>query len=191
MLDTLVPNPLDNILPWSVVLLACAVGCLTDLRARRLPNALTLSLWTSGLAYATFTGGLPGLGAAFAASIILALPYVILFLGAGGGAGDAKMMAGVGAWLGIMHGSLALVAVALVGGVAGLAISFARGDARHTIGILATATSGLLGVAHGSLRFSECLAFMPPSGGSRRIPYGVAIFLGAALAFLGAQQWHA
>ena len=130
------------------------------------------------------------LGGALAASVVLAVPYVILFLCAGGGAGDAKMMAGVGAWLGLLDGGLALVSIALVGGLAGVVVSFARGDSRRTLGNLAFATTGVVGVAYGQLKPSECLAFMPPSGGTHRIPYGVAILMGVASAFVGAQLWH-
>lgn len=186
-----IPDPTLAITAWTVVLIACAVGCLTDLKARRLPNALTLSLWVSGLVFSTVTGGIAGFGGAFLASIILAIPYIILFICAGGGAGDAKMLAGIGAWLGLSHGLFALVAIALVGGIAGLAYSFARGHAGRTLGHLSTATTGFIGLAFGRLSPGECLAFMPPSGGTCRIPYGVAILLGAASAFVGAQLWHA
>lgn len=189
----LFPNPFESLTPWMVVLAACALGCFTDLHARKLPNLLTLPLWATGLVYSTVIAGLPGLAGSFGASVLLALPFIILFICAGGGAGDAKMMAGVGAWLGLSHGVPALIAVALAGGVVGLAFSLLRGEARRTFAHLSTATTGLMGVACGRLRFSECLGFMPPgaAAGARRIPYGVAIFAGVTLAFLGAVQWHA
>lgn len=187
---SVIPDPTHSLGPWLVVLVACAAGCLTDLKARRLPNALTLVLWATGLAFSTFVGGAAGFGGALGASVLLAVPYVILFLCAGGGAGDAKMMAGVGAWLGLFHGGFVLIMVALVGGVAGVAVSLAKGDSRRTFGNLAFATTGLVGLAYGRLKPGECLAFMPPSGGAHRIPYGVAIFLGVTSAFVGAQLWH-
>lgn len=185
-----IPDPTQQLGPWLVVLAACAAACMTDLRDRRIPNAITLALWISGLVFSVMTGGAADLGGAFAASVLLALPYVILFLFAGGGAGDAKLMAGVGAWLGLMPGGYVLVVVALVGGIAGLAVGLVRGQSRRTFGHLAFATTGLLGLAHGRLRPSECAAFMPPVGGAHRIPYGVAIFLGVTSAFVGALLWH-
>ena len=192
MIATLpIPDPTTLLVPWIVVLGACAVGTVTDITRHRLPNWLTLSLWACGLVYSGVAGGFLGLGEALLASVLLAIPYVILFLCAGGGAGDAKMLAGIGAWLGLAHGALALVTIALVGGAAGLVVSFARSEGRKTLGSLAYATSGLLGLACGHLKPGECLALMPPSGGSRRIPYGAAILLGAASAFVGAQLWHA
>jgi prepilin peptidase CpaA len=186
-----IPDPTAAPLAWGVVLVACAIGCVTDLRARRLPNALTLPLWLTGLVFAAVTGGLPGFAGALGASILLMIPYIILFICAGGGAGDAKMMAGLGAWLGLTHGLYALLVIALVGGIVGIAWSLCSGSALSLILKLRTALNGALGLAYGRLTPSECLAFMPPAGGSARIPYGLAICLGAAVAFGGGLQWHA
>lgn len=98
------------------VLLGIAV--VTDLRARRIPNWLTLLIVVTGVTNsavsgvpATFLQSLLGLVAGFG---ILLIPFA---LGAMGG-GDVKMFAGIGAWLGAM----ATMQVYLVAGVAGLII---------------------------------------------------------------------
>jgi prepilin peptidase CpaA len=191
MLDALpIPDPTTALVAWVVVLVACGIGCVTDLKARRLPNALTLPLWITGLVFSAAMGGVAGLAGAFAASIILAIPYVILFVGAGGGAGDAKMMAALGAWLGLSHGLYALVVIALLGGVLGIVWSVCDGSAGVLLAKLRTMTLGMVGFAHGRLTAGECLAFMPPAGGSARIPYGLAICIGSLAAFGGGLQWH-
>jgi prepilin signal peptidase PulO-like enzyme (type II secretory pathway) len=59
--------------------------------------------------------GWEGLGSSVAGAILLALPYAVLFVFAGGGAGDAKMMAGIGAWLGLKSGVTALLFVSIFG----------------------------------------------------------------------------
>lgn len=189
----LLPIPDPHLMPiaWAVVLMACVVGCVTDLRARRLPNVLTLPLWVSGLAFAFATGGLAGGAGAFAASVILAVPYIILFIGAGGGAGDAKMMAGIGAWLGLSQGLYALVVIALLGGVVGVVWSVCNGSASALFSKLRTAITGAVGLAYGRLTPAESLAFLPTAGGSARIPYGLAICFGALAAYGGGLQWHA
>jgi prepilin peptidase CpaA len=192
MLDAFpIPDPTAAPIAWGVVLVACVIGCVTDLRARRLPNAMTLPLWITGLVFAATTGGFPGLAGALAASVLLALPYIILFVIAGGGAGDAKMMAGIGAWLGLTHGLYALVVIALVGGAVGVVWSLCNGSAAVLALKLRTALTGAVGLAYGRLTPGECCAFMPPAGGSARIPYGLAIVLGALVAFGGGLQWHA
>lgn len=192
MFDALpIPDPTLAPVAWAVVLGACIVGCVTDLRARRLPNALTLPLWLAGLVFAGVTGGPAGLAGAFAASIILAVPYIILFISAGGGAGDAKMMAGIGAWLGLSQGVYALVVIAMLGGVVGIVWSMCNGSAVVLLMRLRTALNGAIGLAYGRLTPGECLAFLPPAGGSARIPYGLAICFGAMAAYGGGLQWHA
>lgn len=192
MFDALpIPDPTTALVAWVVVLGACVVGCVTDLKARRLPNVLTLPLWVTGLVFAAATGGVFGFAGAFAASVVLAIPYVILFVGAGGGAGDAKMMAAIGAWLGLSQGVYALVVIALLGGVIGVAWSLCDGSASALFAKLRTMTLGMVGFAHGRLTAGECLAFLPPAGGSARIPYGLAICIGSLAAFGGGLQWHA
>ena len=88
---------LPNLAAWLVVLTAAAAGAVTDARERRLPNALTAPLFISGLVFAGMAGGLAGFGDSLLASMLLAAPYLVLFAVAAGGAGDAKMMAAVGA----------------------------------------------------------------------------------------------
>jgi Flp pilus assembly protein protease CpaA len=105
---------------WGVVLGASLAAAILDVRRRRIPNALTVSLAIAGLAHAQYSAGVGGLGQAAVACVLVALPYVLLFVFAGGGAGDAKMMGAIGAWLGVPAGVVVLVAVAVTGGVLGL-----------------------------------------------------------------------
>ena len=100
-------------LQWGVVLVASLVAALTDLKDRRIPNVLTFPLLAAGLVQAACFDGFDGLKSSLLAAIILGLPYVVLFIFAGGGAGDAKLMAAIGAWLGLSSGVVALVAISI------------------------------------------------------------------------------
>ena len=100
-------------LQWGVVLVASLVAALTDLKDRRIPNVLTLPLLAAGIIQAGLFDGFDGLKSSLLAMVVLALPYVLLFAFAGGGAGDAKLMAAIGAWLGIEAGVVALVAISI------------------------------------------------------------------------------
>ena len=98
------PTPLDpsstEFLPWIVVLAATGIAAITDGLTSRIPNVLTLPLWVAGLVYGALSAGLWGGAESLVASLLLALPYILLFVYAGGGGGDAKIMGALGAWLG-------------------------------------------------------------------------------------------
>jgi Flp pilus assembly protein protease CpaA len=98
---------------WGVVLVASLVAALIDIKSRRIPNVLTLPLLAAGLAQAACFGGFDGLISSLGAAVILGLPYVLLFVFAGGGAGDAKLMAAIGAWLGLSSGIVALMGISI------------------------------------------------------------------------------
>jgi len=86
-------------------------------KEKRIPNALTLPLFIVGLLWSAWFGGLSSLAEAAGVSALMALPYIVLFLFFGGGAGDAKLMGAIGAWLGLKQGLMVLACVAIAGGV--------------------------------------------------------------------------
>jgi prepilin peptidase CpaA len=185
-------NPLAAV-QWGVVIGAALAAAIVDARSGRIPNKLTLPLFGGGLAWAWGMGGLAGLGEAMAACIVLSAPFIILFLGGAGGAGDAKLMGAVGTWLGLLNGTIALVAVVLVGAALGLLVAVAKGrfldvlqQVRGLAGrmILAGAPGVGLGAGGGMLRPGT-------QGESIPMPYGVAIFLGITAAGVGVVLWHA
>lgn len=95
-----------------------AVACLTDLRDRRIPNALVVALGTMGVGGAAlgWAPGLSGLDAVVGLGLgfLLWLPFHLAGLL---GAGDVKLFAAAAAWLG-PHGALdAALLTALLGGV--------------------------------------------------------------------------
>jgi prepilin peptidase CpaA len=104
-----------GIFQWGIILGASLVSALTDLKDRRIPNILTLPLLAVGIIQAVWFDGFDGLKSSLLAALLLGLPYVLLFVFAGGGAGDAKLMAAVGAWLGIESGIVALVFISIFG----------------------------------------------------------------------------
>lgn len=109
-----------NTVQWGVVLGASLAAAVIDLRTRKIPNWLTLPLAVAGLFCAGLLCGWSGLSDSLAGFFVLLLPYFILFALKGSGAGDAKMMGAVGAWLGLRAGVVVLLAVAVAGGVLSL-----------------------------------------------------------------------
>jgi Flp pilus assembly protein protease CpaA len=159
---------------WSVVIGASLVAAFWDVRTGRIPNVLTAPLWLAGMVYAAAVAGLPGLADACLASILLATPYIWLFAFAGGGGGDAKLMAAVGSWLGLVQGTVALFFVAMAGVVISVAALVAHRIRQGRVAHLGD-KGGL--VQPGNMR-------------NREIPYGLAILTGVLVAATGVTLWR-
>lgn len=115
-----------SLAPHVVLAAIVALAAHNDLRRRRIPNWLTLSLALSGLAASlirpdlTFGQSAAGLG------VGLLVPFVLFALGMLG-AGDAKLLAAIGSWMGPTDMLWVLLFTALAGGVMSLALAFWQG----------------------------------------------------------------
>jgi prepilin peptidase CpaA len=108
-------------------LVTAVVACVWDLRTRRIPNDVTFGSALIALAVATVIGGATGLVWALAGWGLGLLLFFPLFALRGMGAGDVKLLAAFGAWLG--PGAIVWVALysAIAGGVLAIAVALARG----------------------------------------------------------------
>jgi len=162
---------------WAVICLAALIGAVTDLRSRSIPNWLTIPVWFAGLAFALVQFGTMGLMDAILGSVVVALPYVLLFLFAEGGAGDAKMMGALGAWLGVINGLITLACVAMAGVFVAIAFAVYVQRQRAT-----TQTT------HGDLQSYDA---EPQCTSSMTMPFGVPILLGVLVSAVGVILWKA
>lgn len=84
-----------------VTLLSSVVAAFTDVVRFKVYNVLTLPLIASGVVYHAMVDGVDGVGVSiagmFAGLAVLTLPFLM----GGMGAGDLKLLAGVGAWVGV------------------------------------------------------------------------------------------
>ena len=173
---------------WSVVIVAATIGVVTDLRSRRIPNWLTLPVFLGGVLYAFTSAGWSGLGDSIAAAALLMLPFVVLFA-LGGGAGDAKLMAAIGAWLGLAQGVVVLVAVAAAGILAAMAYAVLKRKGREVAANLAVIGQNLAVAALSGSRMGEPIKGVPAQQ-QLAMPYGVAIFIGVCVAGMGVYLWR-
>lgn len=131
--------------PWLLAAVA------TDLRARRIPNALSASLALAALVAHAATDGWAGVSAALGGGAVMLLAFLPGWLARRMGAGDVKLAAALGVLAGWP-----------VAGTAGL------------LALLGLAASVL--VAGGVLALGWLLAF----GARTRMPYALAIAAGWA-----------
>ena len=164
--------------PGTISIIALAIlAAWSDIRTRRIPNALTFTGFVVALALRALAGfddvtaGLLGALLAFGVS-------VPLFVARGLGAGDVKLLTACGAFLGPGRLLNALLITAIVGGLMALIAIVRQGALVRTIrncGNIVLAT------------FSPARRADLPTLSSRgaiTIPYGVPIAIGAVLAWL-------
>ena len=88
-----------------------------DLRDHRIPNALVLGALLTALALQTAAGGWLGLGTGLLGAATGLVCFIPFYLLRGMGAGDVKLLACVGAFLGPKGALLAALAALIAGGV--------------------------------------------------------------------------
>jgi prepilin peptidase CpaA len=172
-------------LQWGSVLGASLAAAHLDLRSRRIPNVLTAPLLAGGLLSSAVACGWPGLAESLLATVLLALPYVLLYAFAGGGAGDAKLMGAIGAWLGLVQGGVVLFAVASSGVLLAFLLARSHGELALVGGRVRTVFHLLAASFLTRSDPRQAFASLPPTSQARKMPYGVAIFVGLSLAALG------
>lgn len=104
---------------WPVWLVAVVlvVAAVIDGAILKVPNWLTFPFIVSGWIYGFIAAGFPGLGYSLLGTFVGMMLLLLLRNRGGMGAGDVKLLAGVGAWLGCGVTFYAFLATAVVGGV--------------------------------------------------------------------------
>jgi prepilin peptidase CpaA len=125
-----------NTVPFAALCVA-VVGCVWDLRSRRIPNVLTFGAAAAAFAYHLATGGVGALGQSALGWLVGVLVFIVPFALGGLGGGDVKLVAALGAWIGLtddsfMAGGVIWLALytAIAGGVMAIAVSMACGYSR-------------------------------------------------------------
>ncbi|MEO6223195.1 MAG: prepilin peptidase [Vicinamibacterales bacterium] len=110
-----------------------ALACVSDLRTRRIPNVLTLSAGGGALVFHLATGGWSAAGWSLAGLLVGALLFFPMFALRGMGAGDVKLLAAVGAWIGPGQVATVALATSIAGGLIALVVALAHGYLRKAL----------------------------------------------------------
>jgi prepilin peptidase CpaA len=153
-------------------------GIVSDLRLRRIPNRLTLAILAGGLIFSVLAEPVwPGIRTSLA-GVAVGFGVWIGFYAVGVmGAGDVKYFAALSAWLGPSLSWRAALLAALIGGV--LATVFLLRNRRLARSLHGFALLPFLRSIKGAQ-----VVDMKPDEARGQLPYGVAMGLGAILAFV-------
>ncbi len=146
----------------------------------KVPNWITIPLIITGWAYCTVHCGWQGLGMSLLGTAVglgLLLPAYAI---GGMGAGDVKLLAGVGAWVGSAHTLYAFCASAMVGGLIAVGMIVWRRDWQFHLRQFFNITGEIM-----EIRDPNTLSAIAAErkGAMLLLPYGIPIAIGSIAYF--------
>jgi len=173
--------------PVVVVFIAVLVMAVTDLWRFRVHNALTLPLLISGLIYQGVTSGTPGLVNGLLGALFGFSALIVFWMMGGIGSGDVKLLAGVGAWLGLTLTFYVFIASSLAAGVYSIVLLITNRNVRETWVNLQIAWYRLKAVGRYLGSDSEVeRAATKAERRQRLVPFAAMVAIGLVVALLAA-----
>lgn len=179
-----------------VVMSASVVAALTDAFRFKVYNVLTLPLMVSGLIYHGVAGGWSGLSLSFLGLLVGFVLLLIPFLMGGIGAGDVKLLAGVGAWTGLPWILYIFIYAGLAAGIIGFGVSlWLKGSVSEVAIDVLTLWHRMTSLA-GELKKAEWVEdkIVVPKNKRRVIPFAVMVAFGVFMTFVVSGdisvRWH-
>jgi prepilin peptidase CpaA len=169
----------ENWLVWMVTV-TLIVAAVIDGWLLKVPNWLTFPFIIGGIAYHTAVAGWGGLGWSLLGFVVGLLLLMPLHCIGGMGAGDVKLLAGVGAWVGATVTFYAFCWTSIIGAVlAVLMVLASRSWDKHQAQFWLIAREIL--TVKDPNKLSAIAAERKPS--MRLLPYGIPIAIGTILHF--------
>jgi prepilin peptidase CpaA len=170
---------------WPVWLLSAVLvlAAVIDGWKLKVPNWITLPLVIGGWAYSTVYFGWEGLGWSMLGTVVGLLLLLPAYAIGGMGAGDVKLLAGVGAWVWAATTLYAFCVSAVVGGIIAIAMVLWRRDWDHHLYQFWSITGEIL-----EIRDPHALSAIAAERKSAMLllPYGIPIAIGSIAYFVWA-----
>jgi prepilin peptidase CpaA len=168
---------MNSIVWWSTFSLV-VIAAVIDVRCRRIPNWLVVPFLVAAMVFGVGMNGMAGLGKSLGGIAVAALALGALCALKGIGMGDLKLCAAVGAWIGPAQLVVALVVMAIAGGLMAIVRAALDGEMKES---LDGAGDLLFGFHRRGFRPHPTLAL--DHTGARRMPYAPAILIGTLFSF--------
>ena len=156
------------------ILLLTVVATREDLRTRKIPNAVTGPALLLGVGAHLLLGGRVGVIYSLVGALLAGALFFPGWLLKWMGAGDVKLMAAVGAWLGYPQAFYAVLAAFIAGGVISVVVAVRRGILVRTLRAAALLVPGL-GARIGRVGSA-------PEETGVYVPFALAILVGSLFA---------
>ena len=119
--------------PISIVAVVALIAAIIDVREFKVHNRLTIPLVISGLLFHGIQAGFSGFAFSLAGLLVGFASLIVFYVMGGIGAGDVKLMSGVGAWLGAWLTIDVVIIAGLASGIYSLVLILSSGGLRHVI----------------------------------------------------------
>ena len=162
-----------------IALLVAVVAAIFDVREHRIPNLLTYPAMLAGVLLRWMWLGRAGLISAVEGVLVAGGVMLVFYAVRAMGAGDVKLMAAIGSFVGPHTSLMVLIGTGICGGVLGIIYVLYRG---RMVATLKNTLSVLRFHAWAGLKAHPEFNLDNPA--TLRLPYGLAIALGTLFTFV-------
>ena len=176
------------LIPASIVLVAAMIAAVMDVWKFKVYNALTVPLLLTGLVYHGIAGGMQGLLGSLVGVLFGFAALIAVYAMGGMGAGDVKLMAAVGAWLGMPLTFYVFVTSALASGAYAMVLILLSGRARETWIDLQVLLFRIMAFGHHLGADARLEAEVKRADRYRLVPFGAMVAVGLAAILIWCNQ---